>query len=367
MNRRPDIPSLTGLRFVAALAVVLMHYRDLLPMPRVAYVLLGKGMTGVGLFFILSGFILTYTYAGRPDGRGFYRARFARVAPLYFLALAGGVGVTAAIGTGLSPAELATSLALNLTALQAWVPWDTGYLWDAPAWSISAEAFFYLIFPLAMRALGWRLPVVALWTALAGLFAAEVITYAALSRLPGWAANLAYYSPASRVWEFLIGCVLATLWMRGLVVGPAMRRALLALAGGWVGFLALAYYGPGDQSVAFTPAYAAIILALASGPSLIGRALSTRSLVLLGEASYALYIVHWLPLRLVGGVAWPVAAVSLVGTVGLSVALYRWVETPVRRWLRSQPARERLHDQVLVQRPDLEKQRHDQRLFLRGG
>src|SRR5260370_3381114 len=115
------------------------------------------GYVGVSFFFVLSGFILVYTYAGRPMIlKDFWRARFARIYPAYAFSLL----VTApffffAVLTMNIPffawakAHLKFVSVLVVSLLQAWVP-PAALSWNAVAWSLSVEAFFYLLFPFLL-------------------------------------------------------------------------------------------------------------------------------------------------------------------------------------------------------------------------
>jgi peptidoglycan/LPS O-acetylase OafA/YrhL len=89
-QRRPQLPALTSSRFFAALYVVLFHLQtcQLIAGPSWFRKFCSIGYTGVSFFFVLSGFILVYTYAGRDQSaREFWRARFARVYPAYAFSL----------------------------------------------------------------------------------------------------------------------------------------------------------------------------------------------------------------------------------------------------------------------------------------
>ena len=146
--RREPLPALTSIRFFAAAWVVFFHLRDYInlgPFERVA----GYGFCGVTLFFVLSGFILAYNYLDRDTpARDFWRARFARVYPAYLFALLLACPVLyhnvehsrfAMVSKGW------TSIAL----LQAWIP-SRALIWNDPGWSLSAEAFFYAVFPFLL-------------------------------------------------------------------------------------------------------------------------------------------------------------------------------------------------------------------------
>lgn len=115
--------------------------------------LFSQGYLGVNFFFLLSGFILVYTYVD-PVGRmrltpyDFWVARLARIYPVYLL------GFVVAAGPYLfqhhsAGASIVTALA-DIALTQAWIPTPAGTAWNGPGWSLSAEAFFYLAFPFTV-------------------------------------------------------------------------------------------------------------------------------------------------------------------------------------------------------------------------
>ena len=141
-QRRPHLRALTSLRFFAALLVLVFHYRH-------KALIFSNGLSefgyeAVSFFFILSGFILTYTYT-TPKGlnvsvRDFLVTRIARIAPSYYLALALALPIFLVKGPW-------NAAPLVITMTQAWVP-TSAMAWTAPAWSLSNEMFFYLCYPV---------------------------------------------------------------------------------------------------------------------------------------------------------------------------------------------------------------------------
>lgn len=379
-----SLPALTSLRFFAALAVVVLHYRDLLgPLP--AWLLHGivGGQYGVTFFFVLSGFILTYKYKswfeqGVRDAAywRFQRFRLARVYPLYLLGLlldtpwhlieraqAGQLGHDSALYWA--------SWLLNLVGLQAWVPAvPYAMFWNTPAWSVSAEFFFYAAFPFVTALLGRRLRSPG---ALAAGFVAAIVLSTALSGLvihalvfqwqaPAQTQYIAMvYNPLLRCNEFLAGCLAGHYFLqtrgRGRYAGSWLfesRRGRNAACIACLAAIALRagsadYTGPSawwwlaDVSVkysAYILPFGVFILAVASGPTWLSPLLENRNLILLGDASYALYIIHWsattfLRMNFLASAGTPfVHSLFLIGTVALSVACYRWIEVPWRQRLR---------------------------------
>src|SRR5246127_5651007 len=165
--RSGEIKALTGLRIIAAVWVVLFHFQSLLrdaaPGFRDALTpVLNCGAQGVDLFFILSGFVLTWNYLDRMGGAWSTRAtlhflwlRLARVWPVYLVTLhlaALWAIFTLHVGHVPSPDAgqlTAISYVRQILLVQLWfVPFFDNSSWDGPAWSISAEWLAYLLFGL---------------------------------------------------------------------------------------------------------------------------------------------------------------------------------------------------------------------------
>ncbi|MGH3563576.1 MAG: acyltransferase family protein, partial [Mycobacterium sp.] len=165
--RTGEIKALTGLRIVAAVWVVLFHFRPLLRQaaPEFSDALapvLNCGAQGVDLFFILSGFVLTWNYLDRMGLSWSVRAtvhflwlRLARVWPIYLVTLhLAALWVVFTLHVGHVPSQdvsqlTATSYVRQILLVQLWFqPYFDGSSWDGPAWSISAEWLAYLLFGL---------------------------------------------------------------------------------------------------------------------------------------------------------------------------------------------------------------------------
>ena len=165
--RTGEIKALSGLRIIAALWVVLFHFRPLLAAasPGLSSALapvLNAGAQGVDLFFILSGFVLTWNYLDRMgeswstrDTLHFLWLRLARVWPVYLvtmhLAAAFAVFTLYVGGFPLAPPVIESINAISwirqVLLVQLWFqPFFDGSSWDGPAWSISAEWLAYLLF-----------------------------------------------------------------------------------------------------------------------------------------------------------------------------------------------------------------------------
>jgi peptidoglycan/LPS O-acetylase OafA/YrhL len=148
-HRRAEILALTGVRAIAAIAVVLHHIRLPRSAPEPLHRLVDAGYIGVPLFFMLSGFVLAWNYSTLTPGAGkkvwrFYVARIARVMPLYWMVLIYLVMMRVARGFDQSDA-----LWRHFLAIQSWSGnWTVGAQeYNAPGWSICVEVFLYAMFP----------------------------------------------------------------------------------------------------------------------------------------------------------------------------------------------------------------------------
>jgi len=343
---RRQLTALTTLRFFAALWVVVFHFLDgplraaAAPWPVLAFT--GFGNVAVPFFFVLSGYVLAYTYTGaelRGHLREFYVARLARTYPVYLLALVLYIGVVVLEGKPTSPDRLA--LVLTVFGIQSWAPVHSG-TWNFPAWSLSVEFFLYAIFPLMLALLRrprvfW--PAYAVGTASTLLFAiAHAVegsvdyewTHLPLLHLTSFATGMTMAHVRQRTAALLDNDRAATLTVAAtcsLVILTLARQAF-GLQGWW----------PLFETAALAPLFAGLIVGAAHlGPSW----LDLPALTVLGEASYALYILQ-LPIGLVAisalaGLAyapilWPIVGIALL--IGASLVSHRYFERPTRRWVR---------------------------------
>lgn len=323
MNEATHIKPLTALRFYAAMWVVLFHYWPKLAVGWTPDFVL-RGYLGVELFFVLSGFILCHVYlpaleTGRFRYGSFLWARLARVYPLHIATLAGvGLMAFAAVraGFGIDPAILSwASLPANLFMVHAWgLAPEAG--WNHPSWSISAEWFAYLAFPL----FGWA--ALALksrpWAAVAGAVALMTGLYLVFPLLSGFALTQATIAwGALRIVPcFALGCAAYLLWRARPVTGQGRALGLSALLTAAV--VAMAALGAHDLFI--VPAFGALIYSLACLTS-SGSAIGASGVgVYLGEISYGVYMVC-VPWKLL----FANAAVKLGGFEGEVLPLWLWL------------------------------------------
>jgi peptidoglycan/LPS O-acetylase OafA/YrhL len=294
MTDGAHIRPLTALRFFAAYWVVLFHYWPKLDVGSTP-MLVQKGYLGVELFFILSGFILCHVYrTDVEDGRfrygGFLWARLARVYPLHLATLIG-MGALA-IGAGVAGLSVDANI-LSLPALPANLfmvhAWGLAPVagWNHPSWSISAEWFAYLTFPLfawAALALKER-PLLAVGLA-AGAMAGLYALFEQLAGFPLTQATI-HWGALRIVPCFALGCALHGLWRARPVDGP--RSALLGAALSGAAVLAASAAGAHDTVIVLNLGALIYFLAAAAqgGSQLFGHGL----LVYGGEISYSVYMI----------------------------------------------------------------------------
>ena len=369
---RGEVKALTGLRIVAAVWVVLFHFRpmvsDVSPDFRESLSpVLNCGAQGVDLFFILSGFVLTWNYLERM-GRSWSRRetvhflwlRLARVWPVYLVTLHLAVLwiiFTLHVGRVPSPdvAKLtAISYVRQVLLVQLWFePFFDGTSWDGPAWSISAEWLAYLLFGLL---------VLVIFRMKLATRARTLTLLAFVAQLPPVVLLLTsgfFYTPWSWlpriVTQFTAGA-LACAAVRRLELSDRARRVvgyislLLIVAMVSMVYLLDAYPisgvldGGGVVDMLFVP----LVITLAIGMGSLPRLLSTRVMVYGGQISFCLYMVHELV-----HTAWTWAVVefqltpwhsdspwkwNIFGLLAIAVAfsslMYHFVEEPARRWMR---------------------------------
>ena len=348
----PESRGLTGLRGVAAMLVVMhhtsLHFGGGTDLPVVGG-LLRKGYLGVDLFFVLSGFVMSMVYGGwfaadplpaRPHaGRRhvlavavFLVRRGARLWPLHAAVLAVAMAWLGLQGATLPSWRFALA---NVLMVQGWGL--SGEI-NPPAWSASTELLAYLVFPLiAAPVLRSRLG------ALLGLAAVVCLLTACLQLAPPLGPgrrgmmdlyyNYSVLPPMRCLAGFLLGMVA---WRAGRAarvravahhpwVGPGLLLALVGVLLGW---------GNDLLALALMPA---LVLAMHYGQGRAWGVLSSGPLHWLGTLSYAIYLIHYLPLAALSAQPGSTAVVLVLyaaATLVLAVFAHRVVEQPTRRFIR---------------------------------
>ncbi|SMG57969.1 acyltransferase family protein [Paraburkholderia susongensis] len=353
-------PALTSIRFIAAFAVVISHYAEngLLPLPSAIFDFVDGGRSAVSLFFVLSGFILTFTYRDKlihGGARSFYEARVARIYPMILLGLLLCVPVVGyLLYTGDAALmlkwyalkepvylALAVSLFCQLLLLNGWVPFSSlNQPWNGPSDSVSCEAFFYTLFPFLLRRLvalkTWRLLLACAATWLVtGVWIAFLHRYVPVSR----SGAMTYSMPITRLAEFVMGIAAGVGYLRLRANGRSWHAAGTVLAGvASIALVTLSVWRPLAPSFFLdAPWFAALILGLALMERPVLGILSWRPLVRLGHASYSLYLTH-LPIALLAltlGFGQSNGWIVIVFCVVVSLVCFKLYEEPMRRRVRT--------------------------------
>jgi peptidoglycan/LPS O-acetylase OafA/YrhL len=346
--RPSELKSLTGLRGFAACWVVLLHfYSDWLvlwPGLKNLELFAQRGYLGVDIFFVLSGFILSYVYLRDPAPltmsayKEFLAMRWARIYPAHFTILVILIVVlilSRAVGFPWVGSYSLKSLIAQLT-LTVWGP--LGALgWNVPAWSVSAEWFAYVfIFPVCW----WltrrtRNPSHFLLLSLFSLILWDVI----------WQLALTSAGASRACFEFFAGAMAFGASWREPRVEAFCRRILAPLTFSWLLLLAACGLPFVPQVIVLTlPIF---LIGLAAEGSPVGRVAATPLLVWAGRISYSVYLSHAViqtflhvlcPVQLLA--SQPAAlrigffCAQMLLLVSGASALYYFVECPARSYLR---------------------------------
>jgi peptidoglycan/LPS O-acetylase OafA/YrhL len=296
------------------------------------------GPLGMTMFFTLSGFLMVYNYQAQFEGdfcrtlRRFYVARFARIYPLYLFALVTSFSFMGCFFHEIvhRTNETLRCLAFQLSLTQAWFcdvafpdynhprPLYNAYL--GVAWSVSVEIFFYATFPFVCvpivrqlrsvrQVLGTGLVVLAAVVAI-DLFTASPHLGTDFSLTPAYADStmrwILYCSPYGRYGDFLMGCLAGKLlllvdhhsspveerivgWFAGLCAAGALTLTLMPRG---MSDLWCFSWNVLKLNVGYVPFCVCFLLYLARYPSRVQRWLSRPAMILLGEASYGIYLMH---------------------------------------------------------------------------
>ena len=358
-HRRRDIQ---GLRAIAVLAVIAFHAD--LPIP--------GGFTGVDIFFVISGFVITQLIlrrhsAGTFSYRDFYARRAQRLLPALALMVVvvfiasflfqspfGAQQQTALVGIG--SMLLSANIVIIRTVGAYFLPVvETNPLLHT--WSLSVEEQFYLLFPVALvLALTWLprhwrrfsranaalAPAVIVVAAVTGMsFAVSLLWSYGIEPLDltNQPATWAFYQAPARAWEFGAGSLLALASARGKLTwlgGASTALAVVGVALVIGGFFLITPTSVFPGVWALLPVLGtAALIAAGSGAATnpVSRGLGAAAMVRIGDWSYSLYLWHW-PVIVFFVLLWDSPWAALVGAV-VSVApalvSYYFVEEPIRR------------------------------------
>lgn len=346
------LPLLTVIRFPAALVVFLFHFTlpqiGLLDSENESHSALRwlvdpAGGLGVTFFFILSGFVIAWSQRPGDSARGFWRRRFVKILPLYWIS-----GVLAVI---VNP-ERIELLPGYLVMSEAWFTHPAIALGlNAPGWSLCVEAFFYALFPLAIAPVLAKctnpvrtiaLAALAIMAIVGTVLIASAINVGVAMPLDSDVKSVAYWvsyvSPIFRLPEFVIGSCLALAvragWVSRISIWPAVTCMVFAYA--------ICLYAPtlwSHRAILVIPS-AWLILTLAVRNARTVHTRAPRWMMTLGELSFGFYLVHYPVLEAVvrgatalgatgGASPVPVALIAIVVSTGIAWALYTLIEQPL--------------------------------------
>ena len=313
-DRRPPLPALTGLRTLLALTILMFHFTPagLASVRHPAFTLypiVNIGYVFVSFFFLISGFILSYNYAHRPDGvrqADFWMARLSRLYPVYLLTMLISWPMLVLEWHSRSRTDFWMGAAATPLLVQGFFP-HLATFWNVVSWTLSCEVVLYIAFPFLLK-LRWPsrpwvlgLMVIGFWAV--GLLPhmwywltnPDHLTEAANRYSDGTWLNTLKYTPAAYLCTFLAGLTLGRLH-DALHFTPRVR-VVAGLGGFLLAWVAVYHIAPNVPYILvhgglFTPVWSLVILGLA-GVSPLARVFAVRPLVAVGTSTYALYLLHF--------------------------------------------------------------------------
>ena len=289
------VHQLTFLRFIAALTVVVFHFA-----PNNLINVAPLAVTAVSFFFFLSGVVLSFNYFDNKalNFREFFLKRMARIYPVYLLALL----LTIAFSIILNDSHpKGLSIILQVVSVQAWVPgYCTGV--NFPAWSVSVELFFYAIFPLTAAYFRSKsnakmtIVILVIWVL---SFAQHVWFMTNLSNFEGKNFHqFTLYFPIWHLSTFFFGMLCGRFIKKAMAEqNLSITKARLMYSSGVFLFLLVIFSNnpikPFISSGFLSPVFFLIIAGIALDKSNLTRLIGHRFFVLLGNASYSIYILQW--------------------------------------------------------------------------
>ncbi len=340
-----------GLRAIAVVPVILFHADITLWQTTV----FPGGFLGVDVFFVISGYlisgmILAQLSKDRFRLTEFYRRRIKRLFPAACSVILTCLPLSWLL---FQPEDFTHFITSALAALafvsNIWFATGSEYFADTTehmpllhTWSLSVEEQFYFVFPIFLMAL-WRWTWGPRWVfrLVIGATVLSLVSYVMLqTRAPNWA----FYLSITRGWELLVGVAVA---VKGNSLSPVLRQSpWLAVAG--LGLLLIAMIFSSDIGAAQMIGRLAAVLGTAcllvsgAGSHGVGTLLRKRSMVGIGRVSYSLYLWHWPGLAYLSYLQLDSSVLTVILVLGISLGLalasYRWIETPLRYHSSVRPA-----------------------------
>ena len=357
MRKPARLSALTGLRCFAALNIVFFHFSN----PNwfgILAPIVNAGYASVSFFILLSGFVLAYNYAhkartGELGKVRFWEARFTRLYPIYLLSLLLSWKMLPVEYAAHSHAMFWWGMVLTPLLLQGWVPELATFL-NTPAWTMSAESFFYVLFPWIAS---WKKPerlgphfakIFGVW--MIGLIPGTLYAIFNPDGLPhvdrwSWGPWLQAlkYTPLPHMASFVFGVMLAS--VDEFIERASRLRIVLGLFG-FAATFAILWQAPHIpysmiHDGLLMPFFGCMILGL-SGENFLAAAFGCRPLVFVGEASYCLYLMHFNLWNLIHdshilnrtNLAQFDPWISYALLIAMAVMAFHFIEKPAQRMLR---------------------------------
>ena len=341
---KPQIKALTATRAVAAIMVVIHHFgSDIFPFSLSGNIF-HSGDIAVSYFFVLSGFVLYISYNGVKISYGDYiKKRIGRIAPVYLLALALMVCFVVGYKDYVLNLHALKEIALSAMFLQAYVP-SYPLALNSPAWSLSVEMFFYILFPFLLLLLNKNLKVfVGITVALFLISQYFHLKYCPAPyrwSLPDSIVDTVFFNPVMHINQFLIGMAGGYLFENNKFTPGNFKWSSLVF---FVIIILLIAFRPENisyQAGLIAPAFMLFILCTAiSNPKI----LNAGGFVFLGEISYGIYILQFPVIKFLEAVNaghWHIPNqyfffISLGVLLAAASFTYYYVEKPLRRKISS--------------------------------
>ena len=314
----------------------------------------------VSFFFVLSGFILTYRYSEGVDRVRFYKGRMMRLWPVHLTILVVGI----IIGIFRNPIVKHENIPVffaNVLLLQAWVPYTVWpFSFNGVTWSISAEVFFYALFPFLVVGNRWRHAAIVSAIIIAAMIVA--IDYykppAGTGKLWTFAPeHFVLQNPGMRVLEFIIGIgfcksflahrrsfndYTATMFEVGAIISVvSFAMATESFPSIFNGLPATVQWLSQSGGMLI---FGAAILVFAYQQGAISKILIHPLLVRLGEISFSTYMLHHAVEKFSGSHKWAAhigvpatAALCVIIIYAASYLMWKYVEEPARKWSFRRP------------------------------
>lgn len=334
------LDQLTFTRFLAAISIVVYHFgKDVYPFNLNALSFLFKQANiGVSYFFILSGFVMMIAYSNKKkiDFISYLQRRFARIYPVYFLAL-----MIMLVYLIISNEPIGfKSLILNLSLLQSWLP-GHALSFNFPGWSLSVEMFFYITFPFVFNFLYKKysyakvVRVVILFFIFSQLLLHFLIFF--IDKESNVLHEIKFYFPLMHLNEFLIGNIAGMYFLKGIKIKNYDFYILLIVL--FISVLLKIKIGINYHNGMLAFFFVPLIILTSANNGWFTKITKKKFFVFLGEISYGVYIfqkpVHASVSKILKifniDDKMIIFYIAIIALLIVSSVSFRYFETPLRK------------------------------------